>query len=130
MVEKKLSVEEIEELSKNPNQGFDNCSVCGGVQVYGTMSAINELSEDLICEECLSKNPIDKNFNLSLEITISAKTPLEAAKKLQEMIQDKAEGWQYYVQEDGSKEIFSVDLDEEDADAVLPANDYYPIIKN
>lgn len=130
MSAKKLSVEEINELSKNPNQGFDNCSICGGVQLYGTMSAINELSEDLICEECLSKIPTDKNFNLSLEINLTAKTPLEAAKKFEQMLRDSAEFWQYYVQEEGSKEIFSVDLEEEDADAVLPANDYYPIIKN
>lgn len=72
----------------------------------------------------------DKNYNISLEINISGGSPLEAAKKLQEMLQNKAEGWQYYVQEEGSKEIFSVDLEEEDSDAVLPANDYYPIIKN
>ena len=72
----------------------------------------------------------EKNYNISLEINLSGGSPLEVAKKLQEMLQEKADSWQYYVQEEDSKEIFSVDLAEEDCDAVLPANDYCPIIKN
>ena len=70
-----------------------------------------------------------KMYNLSLEINIQANSPLDAAKELESMIKEEGVCFQYYVQEDGCDEILSVDLAEEDEDAVLPANDYQPVIK-
>lgn len=69
-----------------------------------------------------------KTYNISLEITLNATTPIEAAKQLQNWIKENETNWQFYVQEDGSKEIYSVDLEEPDEDSVLIANGYTPII--
>jgi len=71
-----------------------------------------------------------KRFKISWEIELDAETPLDAAKEAQKWIQSKGNDWQYYVQEDGqNKDIFSVDLQEEDEDAVLPVKDYKPMIQ-
>ena len=69
-------------------------------------------------------------FKVVMEITVGAETPLEAAKTVQKWLQDPQSKWQYYVQKVGDKKIDSVDLDEEDEDAVLPVKDYEPMIKN
>ena len=69
-----------------------------------------------------------KTYNISLEITLDAINPLEAAKQLQNWIKENETNWQFYVQEAGSKDIYSVDLEEPDEDAVLIANGYTPII--
>jgi len=68
------------------------------------------------------------NFKVVWEIELEAKNPLEAAKKAQKWLQSKGDDWQFYVQNDETKEISSVDLAEEDEDAVLPVDDYKPII--
>ena len=68
-----------------------------------------------------------KNFNISLELSLSAENPLEAAKLAQDLIRE--DNWIFAVQDDETKEIFTVDLDEEDEDAVLPIDDYTPIIQ-
>ena len=71
-----------------------------------------------------------KEFKVVMEIQIEAKNPLEAAKQVENWIKREGEHFQYYVQEDGKEEIFSVDLEETDEDAlsfVLPS-DYIPII--
>ena len=70
-----------------------------------------------------------KMYNLSLEINIQANSPLDAAKELESWIKENGIHFQYFVQEEGCDEILSVDLEEEDEDAVLPANDYQPVIK-
>jgi hypothetical protein len=49
-----LTVEQIKEHSKDPNQGFDNCAVCGCVELANTMKLIVEDKDDLICEKCNS----------------------------------------------------------------------------
>lgn len=66
-------------------------------------------------------------FKIVWEIELEAKNPLEAAKEAQRWI--SGNDWQYYVQNDETKEIFSVDLAEEDEDAVLPTTNYEPLIK-
>jgi len=69
-------------------------------------------------------------FKISWEIEVDAETPLAAAKEAQKWLQSEGTDWQYYVQQDGhNKQIFSVDLQEEDEDAVLPAENYQPMIK-
>ena len=60
-----------------------------------------------------------KSFKISMEIEVEAKNPLQAAKMVEGWIR-KDGGFQYYVQDDKDN-IFSVDLSEEDKDAVLPA---------
>lgn len=72
-----------------------------------------------------------KQFNVSLEINAFVETPLEAAKWTQKVIRDRSVESQFYVQDDETKEIFSVDLEEEDKDAVLPvkANEYSSVIE-
>jgi len=75
------------------------------------------------------------HFKVSFEIEVDADSPLEAAKIVNRMMDDHpydgdACGWQFYVQEDDTNKIYSVDLDEEDDDAVLPVDDYYPFIIN
>jgi hypothetical protein len=69
-------------------------------------------------------------YKVSIEIQVEANSPLEAAKKVEEMLTENPLGWQYYVQEEDEKEIYSVDLDEEDEDAVLIAQSYHPLINN
>ena len=68
-------------------------------------------------------------YKVVWEIEIDADTPLAAAKEAQKWLQDKQSDWQFYVQEDGTHELFSVDLQEEDEDAVLPVDEYEPMIK-
>jgi len=70
-------------------------------------------------------------FKVVFEIDIEANTPLEAAKKVQDWLQNENDNWQYYVQESDRKnaKILSVDLDENDESAVLPADNYEPLIK-
>ena len=71
-----------------------------------------------------------KEYNITWENNyIEAKSPLDVAKKIrQDMIDDKC-GWQFFVQDDKTKEIFSVDLDEEDEDAVCPVKVYNSVIE-
>jgi hypothetical protein len=72
-------------------------------------------------------------FKICWEIQLDADTPLDAAKTALDWIrEDNTTGnapHQFYVQEEGKKEVFSVDLIEDDEDAVLPCTDgYTPII--
>ena len=69
-------------------------------------------------------------FKLCWEIELDANSPLEAAKKAQNWMLDyENTALQFYVQEENKSEIFSVDLLEEDEDAVLPVKEYKPIIE-
>ncbi|MDZ7785968.1 MAG: hypothetical protein U5L95_02495 [Candidatus Saccharibacteria bacterium] len=65
-----------------------------------------------------------------MEIEVDADSPLEAAKEIQKWLQDKNSDWQFDVQPcDKSEDVFSVDLSEEDEDAVLEVMNYIPMIK-
>lgn len=68
-------------------------------------------------------------FKVVLEIEVEAKNSLEAAKTVQEWMDDADTKWQFYVQKDGSKKIESVDLNEVDSAAVLPVGAYEPMIR-
>ena len=66
-------------------------------------------------------------YSISWEIElIDAVSPLDAAKKAQEMI--CKDSWSFYVQDEDTKEIFSVDLNEDDEDAVLPIKSHQCVI--
>lgn len=69
-------------------------------------------------------------FKVVMEIQVEAENPLEAARQVENWIKEEGEHFQYYVQEDGKEEIYSIDLEETDEDAILPINpsDYIPII--
>lgn len=84
------------------------------------------------------QNVIDYNKSMKkttthrvvLEIEVEADSPLEAAKEVQKWLQEKDSNWQFYVQPcDKSGDVFSVDLQEEDDDAVLETDNYIPMIK-
>jgi hypothetical protein len=47
-------------MKDNPTQGFDICSKCDNVQLYGTMKDINQNDFDLICDDCLKEKKEDK----------------------------------------------------------------------
>jgi hypothetical protein len=67
------------------------------------------------------------NFRVVLEIEVDASCPLVAAQEVQRWL--RTDDWQYYVQNRESKQVFSVDLQEEDEDAVLPVEKYIPLIQ-
>jgi hypothetical protein len=69
-------------------------------------------------------------FKVVWEITLEAKTPLEAAKKAQSWLDERDQKWQFYVQKSGSKIVESVDLTEDDSAAILPVHKYHPMIEN
>lgn len=71
-----------------------------------------------------------KNYNIILELNLSAENPLEAAKQAEVMCMSDIDRFTYVVQEDDTEEIHTVDLTEEDKDAVLPLDIYEPIIFN
>jgi hypothetical protein len=67
-------------------------------------------------------------YKVVLEIEVQAESPLQAAKTVQEWVRDG--GFQFYVQPcDKSEKVFSVDLSEEDENAVLETLNYTPMIK-
>ncbi len=68
-----------------------------------------------------------KNYNVVFEIQVGAETPLDAAKKVQEWLQNPNDNWQYYVQDEETKNIFSVDLDDDDCAYII--NNYQPLIE-
>jgi hypothetical protein len=85
-----------------------------------------------------SENVLDYNKSMKktithrvvLEIEVEAESPLEAAKEIQKWLQNPKSDWQFYVQPcDKSEDVFSVDLTEEDEDAVLEVLNYTPMIK-
>ena len=70
-----------------------------------------------------------KHYRLVLEIDDENTSPLEAAKNIQKMVKEDGD-YQWYVQDVDTNEIFSVDLSEEDEDAVLPVHVYHSLITN
>jgi hypothetical protein len=61
-------------------------------------------------------------FKVSFEINIEAKNPINAAEKVEKWLHKK-NGWQYYVQNEKTGDIFLVDLG-----MVFPIHDYKPFI--
>lgn len=67
------------------------------------------------------------NFRVILNIDIEAENPLEAAQNLEDWSKEFDTHLTYYVQNEKTNEISSVDLDEPDEDAVLPITNNIPI---
>jgi hypothetical protein len=68
-------------------------------------------------------------YNVILEFDTEADSPLEAALQAQERARDIDVSWIYMVQDDDTKEVFSVDLAEDVENAVLLMPEYTPIIQ-
>ena len=71
-------------------------------------------------------------FKVSFEINLEAKDPISAAKTVQEWMQNTAEdgiNWQYYVQNEKTRDIFSVDLGEDVDDIMYVVDNYQSFIK-
>lgn len=66
-----------------------------------------------------------KNHKVVLEIEVDADTPLEAAKQVQEYLDDADTKWQFYVQAEDSDKVFSIDLAEDESCAVLELQTKY-----
>ena len=64
-------------------------------------------------------------YKVVLEIELEAESPLEAVKEVNNWVKDSS--LQYYAQGSDNK-IFSVDLSEEEEDAVLQVYEYIPLI--
>ena len=69
-----------------------------------------------------------KLYKVVFEIEIDAESPLQAAERIQDLIREVDSNWQFYVQAEDEKQIYSVDLEEEDEFAVYPVNEYKPLI--
>ena len=123
---KKLTAEEIAELSKDSSQGFDQCSVCQGWEKYMSMESLTEDDDGrLICDECAPTAPDSvrqgnkKEFHFFLDqkvttwyrtnFTIEAENEEEAKKNALEFHeQGKTEdiGWE---QQDDVNEVMDVE---------------------
>jgi len=67
-------------------------------------------------------------YSVVFEIEVDANNSLEASKTVRDWLRNPHTEWQFYVQGDDQK-IDSVDLSEEDGDAVLEVLNYQPLIK-
>jgi hypothetical protein len=71
-------------------------------------------------------------FKVVWEIQVEAANPLTAAMEARDIMKDFSvdnSANQFYVQEEGKPEVFSVDLDEPMEDAVLPVPVYHAMIQ-
>ena len=69
------------------------------------------------------------NFKVVFEIEVDARTPLQAAKTIQQWFDDADTRWQFYVKRSNGRKVYSVDLEEPNSEAVLPVSNYEPMIK-
>lgn len=67
----------------------------------------------------------NNNYRVVFEIEVDADTPLDAAKEVEDMLQNSGNHWQFFVQDEDSLKITSVDLDE---DTVTDSDKYKPLI--
>ena len=68
------------------------------------------------------------HYNVVLEVEIDADSPEEAARKVQDWVQEGDSDWLYYVQHSRSGDVFSVDLSVLAEDAVNEEDNYIPLI--
>lgn len=68
------------------------------------------------------------NYKISVEINLDGDNPLLTSKQLAKMLMENADEFQYYLQDEETNEVFSVDLSENDEEAVLPVTNYEPFI--
>lgn len=69
-----------------------------------------------------------KEYKVVLEIEIGAESPVEAAEKVQEWIQDKDSAWAFYVQSYSDDTVYSIDLAEDIDYQIQEDINYIPLI--
>jgi len=69
------------------------------------------------------------NYKVVFEIEVDAESPLEAAKTVQDWLQDPSDNWQFYVMNEDTQKVYSVDLDEHESVAVVDVERYLPLIR-
>lgn len=69
-------------------------------------------------------------YKVVYEIEVDASSALNAAKEIFSWMKEEDFSKQFYVQNERSQKIYSVDLDESDKDAVLPVHCYHAMIEN
>ena len=81
-------------------------------------------------DDCIATPSKMKTKRVVFEIEVEAETNVEAAKTVQEWLQeDTCQNWQFYVQDAETKEVVSIDLDEDESCMELPADNYSPMIE-
>jgi hypothetical protein len=70
------------------------------------------------------------NYKVVYEIEVEANSPLEAAKQVAQWLKEEDTSAMYYVQAEDNNKVVSIDLNEEDEDAVLPVHCYHPLIES
>ena len=70
---------------------------------------------------------MEKEYKVVFEIQVPANSPLIAAQRVEEMIREDCAGWQWYVQDEETKQIYSVDTTDEDF-PVIETDKYNPLI--
>lgn len=71
---------------------------------------------------------MSKLYKVVYEIEVEANSPLEAAKQVAQWLKEEDTSAMYYVQAEDENKVVSIDLQEEDEDAVLPVHFYHPLI--
>lgn len=61
---------------------------------------------------------MNKPYNVVFEINIHGDSPIDVAKKTQALLEEAVYDWQFFVQDTETKEIFSVDLSNENVNTV------------
>jgi hypothetical protein len=69
------------------------------------------------------------NYKVVFEIEVDAETALEAAKIVQDWLQNPSDSWQFYVMNEDTQKVYSVDLDEHESVAVIDVERYLPLIR-
>jgi hypothetical protein len=69
-----------------------------------------------------------KMYKVVFEIEILADNPIDAVTEVASWLKDENNEFAFTVQDDETKEIFSIDLAEEDDDRVLQMEKYEPLI--
>ena len=89
----------------------------------------NENDENIKAWEQSMKKPTIKR--VVFEIEINAETNIEAAKIVQDWLRNPNDNWQFYVQDEDTKKIVSVDLDEDEScmEHNVNTNEYSPMIE-
>lgn len=69
-------------------------------------------------------------YKISLEFNVDGENPLDAVKEFANILTTAIYDLTYIVQNEETSELFTVDLAEEDVDAVLPLKRYEQFIIN
>lgn len=69
-----------------------------------------------------------KLYNICWEINEYGSDPIDAVRKIEQMIEDQNANWVWIVQDSDTGEIFSVDREEPEEDQIFKMDNYDPAI--